>query len=121
MSDTKTVLTDRKPWQFAPGNNANPTGRPKGARSKLGEDFLSALQKDFEANGIAVIAEVRETKPHEYLKVVASLLPKQVELKEGTFDGFSDEQLTAIAVAARSALGLVESNREGDVAEGKPN
>lgn len=112
----ETVSTEaepKKPWLFPPGNNANPFGRPKGSRNKLGEQFIQALQADFEANGKVAIEEVRTDRPHEYLKVIASLLPKQVEIKEGAFDGVSDEQLAALVYAARSALGVVEGGGEG--------
>ncbi len=95
--------------RFEPGN----PGRPKGSRNKLGEDFIKALQQDFEANGVHTIQIVRQERPHEYLKVVASLLPKQIEVKEGAFDGLSDEQLTALVYAARSALGVAESGGAG--------
>jgi hypothetical protein len=47
-------------------------------------------------------------RPAEYVKVVASILPKQLEIKENTFDGVTDEQLEALIAAARSALGFVE-------------
>ncbi len=98
---------------FQPGQIANPAGRPKGSRNKLGEQFIQALQADFETNGKAAIETVRTERPHEYLKVVASLLPKQIEVKEGNFDGLSDEQLTALVYAARSALGIVEGSGAG--------
>jgi hypothetical protein len=90
---------------FAPGNPGGP-GRPKGARNRLGEAFVLALAEDFDKHGVTAIATVRDERPHEYLKVVASLLPKQVEIKEGAFDGIGDEELSALIVAARSALGV---------------
>lgn len=55
-------------------------GRPKGSRNKLGEAFIEALKDDFEEHGKAAIVEVRETKPDQYLKVIASLMPKDVNL-----------------------------------------
>jgi hypothetical protein len=97
---------------FQPGQIANPAGRPKGSRNKLGEQFIQALQQDFETNGVQAIATVREERPHEYLKVVASLLPKQIEIKEYAFDGVSDEQLAALVHAARDALGVAEGSGE---------
>lgn len=100
---------------WKPGQSGNPAGRPKGSRNKLGEDFVKALQEDFSKHGVQAIAEVREDRPHEYLKVVASLLPKQVEIKEGAFDGISDEQLSALVHAARSALGVAEGGGEGTI------
>ena len=65
---------------WKPGESGNPDGRPKGSRNKLGEDFIRALCEDFEEHGAAVIATVRESRPHDYLKIVASLLRKQIEV-----------------------------------------
>jgi len=64
---------------WKPGESGNPQGRPRGSRNKLGEDFVRALCEDFEQHGAAVIALVRETRPQDYLKVVAALVPKQIE------------------------------------------
>lgn len=66
--------------RFVTGNNGG--GRPKGARSKLGEAFLEAMYEDFRADGVAAIVKVREEKPDQYLKVVASILPKEIEAGE---------------------------------------
>ena len=68
-------------WQ--PGESGNPKGRPKGARQKLSEKFLSAMQDDFEVHGHEVIAKARAADPVAYLKVIASLLPKDFEIKPG--------------------------------------
>ena len=96
MSDQATAVapegTDPKSGRFLPGNNLS-KGRPKGARNKLGEQFLEALQEDFEANGVAAIQRVREEKPDAYLKVIASLLPSTVNLNVNKYDDLTDEQL----------------------------
>lgn len=75
--------------QFKPGN----PGRPKGSRNKLGEAFLDDMYADWQENGIAVIQAVRTDKPDVYLKVVASILPKDVNLNVNTMDELTDEQL----------------------------
>ena len=47
-----------------------------GARAGLGDIFLAALAADYEAHGAAAIATLRQERPHDYVKLVASLLPK---------------------------------------------
>ena len=79
--------------RFLPGVSGNPAGKPKGARTKLGEQFLSALQEDFEANGVAAIQTVRETRPQDYLKVIASLMPKDLNLNVNNLDDATDDEL----------------------------
>lgn len=105
---------------FVKGQVANPAGRPKGSRNKLGEAFISALHDDFQSHGVKAIETVRQERPHEYLKVVASILPKQVEIKEGAFDGVSDEEIAALVVAARSALGVAEGGGKRVSPKGEP-
>jgi Family of unknown function (DUF5681) len=87
--------------QFKPGESGNPAGRPKGARSKLSESFLKALSEDFDSNGIEVIEKVRSDRPHEYLKIVAAVLPKQMQLEDLTpkrkAEDLSDDELASIA------------------------
>lgn len=90
--DTRPKQGGAPPWQ--PGQSGNPAGRPKGARSKLGEAFLEAMNKDFEKHGAAVIAAVRKKKPDQYLKVVASILPKDLNVNINNLDNLTDEQLT---------------------------
>ncbi|ATB03609.1 hypothetical protein CN100_01100 [Sinorhizobium meliloti] len=75
--------------QFKPGN----PGRPKGARNKLGEAFLEAMHADFDQHGAAVIEKVRTEKPDQYLKVVASILPKDLNVNINNMDDLTDDQL----------------------------
>jgi Family of unknown function (DUF5681) len=86
---------------FEPGQSGNPAGRPKGSRNKLSESFLKALSDDFESNGIEVIEKVRNDRPHEYLKIVATVLPKQMQLEDLTprrrAEDLTDDELASIA------------------------
>ena len=68
----------RPPWK--PGESGNPVGRPKGSRNKLGEEFVAEVYADWcEHGAVAIIQTVRQTRPDVYVKVVASLLPRQVQ------------------------------------------
>ena len=62
-------------------------------RGRLGGAFVEAVQADFEAHGEAVVARIREEKPESYLKLVASILPKDSSAAAGGMDDLSDEQL----------------------------
>lgn len=75
--------------RFGPGN----PGKPKGARHALGEAFIKALHDDFEKHGVATIETVRTEKPDAYVKVIASLLPKEFKIE--TVSDLTDEQLDA--------------------------
>jgi hypothetical protein len=101
---TNTHKTARKQpigRPFQPGQSGNPAGRPKGARSKLSESFLKALADDFDSNGIEVIEKVRSDRPHEYLKIVAAVLPRQMQLEDLTpkrkAEDLTDDELASIA------------------------
>jgi len=80
--------------RFKPGQSGNPSGRPKGARSRLGEQFIQALADDFEENGEAVIKMVRLRDPVAYVKVIKDILPREVTLRAFTTTATID--LTAI-------------------------
>jgi len=75
--------------RFKPGN----PGRPKGSRNKLGEAFLEAMHNDFVEHGVAVIERVRCEKPDQYLKVIASILPKDLNINVNQMDDLSDDEL----------------------------
>lgn len=97
---------------FQPGVSANPAGRPKGSRNKLGEAFVQALQADFEAHGADSIKLVRVERPHEYLKVIASILPKEIKVSTD-IDGLTDEQLDQRIRQIAAALDLTIRSEAG--------
>ena len=74
-----------KNGQLLPGQTSlNPGGRPKGARSKFGEDFVKAFADDFSLHGKGVIEQAREKNPDAYLRVACAILPKVIELDDDT-------------------------------------
>lgn len=66
-----------------PGEVRNPKGRPKGTRNKFGEQFMQDFLADWEEHGKDALVRVRSTDPSTYLRVAASLLPKELNIKEG--------------------------------------
>jgi hypothetical protein len=97
-------------------------GRPKGARNKLGEAFIQALYDDFNEHGIAAVEKVRAEKPDQYLKVIASLLPKDVNLNVNSEIEMSDDELIdrirALTEAVAPLLGRAGAASEGTEAQG---
>lgn len=113
MTDKLTPQQDSK-GRFVTGNIGG--GRPKGARAKLGEEFLKTMLTDYEKHGASVVADVREKSPETYLKVVASILPREIELGEETQDvlatllGRVDGRTRAIVpVGSQDNVGVVAS------------
>ena len=86
--------------RFKPGQSGNPAGRPKGSRNKLNEGFLEALAEHFEANGEAAIEKVFAERPQDYLKIIAALLPKHMEIDDmrptRRAEDMTDDELASI-------------------------
>ena len=77
-------------------------GRPTKVRDKLRHNFIYALHDDFQAHGVEAIQLARENDPLGYVKVIASLMPKEVEVHARPLDELSDEQLSAALAAVRA-------------------
>jgi hypothetical protein len=109
--------------RFQPGHHT--TGRPKGAKNRLSGDFLTALANDFAEHGVDVIKIVRIEDPARYLKVIASLMPKELELGVTTqLQEIPDDVLEYLIESARKQLTgdgakLIECRPVADAVSGK--
>lgn len=114
MGDKPTPEKDAKTGRFLPGNSGN-GGRPKGAKSKLSETFLKDMLSAWETGGKTVIEDVMRDKPDVFLRTVASLVPKEMNLNvtDNTEDMTDDEikQELAEIADALAAVGIVATGK----------
>ncbi len=105
-----------KATRFKPGQSGNPGGRPVGTRLKITALFLNKLAEDFETHGKSAIVRAREEDPVGYMKVVAGLLPKQVEQTK-PMDDLTDAELVAGIALLRARLTGAAGDGAGEAAE----
>jgi hypothetical protein len=98
--------------RFLPGNSGLP-GRPKGARNKLAEAMIDDLYRHWLARGAQAIQQVFETRPADYLKIVAMVVSKcedvsmDSELRDAAVEAFIEER-------RQQALKMIAKMREPD-------
>jgi hypothetical protein len=91
---------------FAPGRNGKGeflkghkpiegTGRPRGSRAKLCQKFIEEMHDDFLEHGVEAIERVRKTRPVSYLQIIASIVPKDVNVAVSAVENMTDNELTA--------------------------
>ena len=104
--------------RFKPGVSGNPAGKPKGARTKLGEAFIEALHESFKSRGVEAIEAVITEKPEQYLKVIASLMPKDVNLNiSDDTSEMTDDELAERIQRLTAAVAPFLDRRAGDASE----
>jgi len=65
--------------RFLTGNNGG--GRPKGSRNRLTDSFLAVIADDFAQHGAEAVSRVRHGDPVAYLKLVVSIIPREMVLQ----------------------------------------
>ena len=107
---------------FQPGTPKQ-GGRAKGVRNRLSHCFLEALQKDFAEHGEEAIRICGIERPSEYVKIVAGLMPKELEISHNTLESIDDNELTGFIEYVRLQLagriGSIEG-RDAKTVDGKP-
>ena len=69
---------DTETGQFVVGH-AGFGGRPKGSRNKLGEQFVADLHHEWQQSGAAALRRVAKDDPVQFVRVVAGILPKELD------------------------------------------
>lgn len=92
MADN-TAAKHLEPYKWQPGQSANPAGRPKGSRNKLAEEFLKDVLNEWETHGAVAVSDMREKNPGDFVKMVASLLPKDINLNLNNEIEMSDDEI----------------------------
>ena len=106
--------------RFKPGfDPRRPQHRRGHSRNKLTTKFLEAICEDFEQHGAKAIEDARAQDPLGYVKVVASIVPKELEIKRPLED-LSDDELTAGIAFLRSRLAEATGSGETDTGESAP-
>lgn len=117
-SDSTEKKQDRRRL-FKVGESGNPAGRPKGSRNKLGEAFIEDVYSKWQTAGTAALDAMLADDPGGFVRVVAGILPKEMVIKDELSD-VSDDELAALVIAARQALGDRESGGDkASVSNGK--
>jgi hypothetical protein len=107
---------DPESGRFLAGNGGN-GGRKPGSRNKLCEAFIADLHSRWMTDGPQVLDAVIKDKPHEFLKVIARLLPQQ-------FDETVNLNVSVLAEIKdfvecyRYALGVIGSNKSPKLING---
>jgi hypothetical protein len=101
MANPNPKRSNLKP--FVKGRSGNPTGKPVGARNRIQGDFIRAVADDFEQHGQDAIQRCRLEKPDVYLRVIASLMPRNLQESQ-LLDGLTDAELEAGIAALKLHL-----------------
>lgn len=116
--------SDRHPNQvaswFKPGVSPNPGGKAIGSRNRLTKQFLLALAKDFDQHGEDAIRRCREEKPETYIRVIAALCPKEVEIKRPLQEMEDAELLAAVRALEGFLATRAAQDGNGQAPVGEP-
>jgi hypothetical protein len=100
------------------GHETPGSGRTKGIKNKLSHKFLQALAADFEEHGDGVIRICRVERPHEYLKLIAGLMPREFEVTNTHITEIPDANLDELIYVFEERIrGFIAGADGGEAAE----
>ena len=116
IEDEQKTVVRGAGGRWLPGQSANPSGRPLGARQKIEESFLDSLRRKWAADGDGIVDKAALQDPVAFLNVMAKVLPKELAI---SVEQRTPGNLDANAYAAlRSLLNVIEASKiEGEPGE----
>ena len=96
---------DDEPFPLARG--------PIGARVALGTALLEAIAADFTRHGKDAVEALRKERPHDYVKLVAALLPKDFQTVDSVLKDMTDHELANVLTAVRSLVAATAPDQSG--------
>ena len=110
---TKDIVDKRdRSHLFQKGNKLG--GRPLGARSKFGQAFYETLLKTWNEHGERAMLETAKHEPATFVRVAASLMPRQVKAEINNM-----RTLVVELVGADQALTHQDEYSDDEVIEGE--
>lgn len=104
--------------RLLPGHTANPAGRPKGVRHRLSKNFLLDVAQHWQEEGGDILKRVTREDPGTVLRVVASLVPRELitKMEIGDEDN-SLRDITPDDLRVVSKLRRALAEADGDVVD----
>ena len=87
---------------YKSGQSGNKLGRPVGAKSKITALFYDDLYAKWKKRGAKAIDRMIDERPGDFVRVVASLMPKELKITPA-MNELSDEELHDLLAQLRRA------------------
>jgi hypothetical protein len=98
---------------FQKGVSGNPNGRPTAARQRFTQSFLTDLASTWQKQGKPCLDKLAKTDPATFVRVCASLIPKEVKLEASSpLSDLSEAELAALVSAAQRAVAQAEQKEQ---------
>ena len=105
-AETTAKKVPGRPFKAGAEWTGNAAGRPKGSRHKLEEDFVSDLCVAWKKHGVTAIEEIAANDAATFVRVAASVIPKESKVTVDVIDNMSIHELRDYIAGEIEALGI---------------